>query len=117
MRLKLLALFLIVLMQLIFIPVPKAQAVTPPDRGLGAADPYGVFGKAGVTNDGALTNIWGNVGADTMSTITGLVASQVDGTIIAPAANVQTDASSTYDSLMSVSYTHLRAHETDSYLV
>src|SRR5680860_1234637 len=80
---------------------PKVFAVTPPDRGLGAADPYGVFGKAGVTNDGASTNIWGNVGADTMSTITGLVASQVDGTIIAPAANVQTDASSTYDSLMS----------------
>src|SRR5680860_707392 len=62
---------------------PKVFAVTPPDRGLGAADPYGVFGKAGVTNDGASTNIWGNVGADTMSTITGLVASQVDGTIIA----------------------------------
>src|SRR5665811_2075206 len=104
MRLKLLALFLIVLMQLIFIPVQKAQAVTPPDRGLGAADPYGVFGKAGVTNTGAPTHIWGNVGADTMSTITGLDdATQVDGTIIAPAANVQTDASSTYDSLISAS--------------
>ena len=102
MKLKLLALFLIVLMQLIFIPVQKAQAVTPPDRGLGAADPYGVFGALGVTNTGVSTHIWGDVGAN--SSVTGLDdATQVDGTIkIAPATNgVATDASSTYDSLMS----------------
>src|SRR5680860_592987 len=102
MRLKLLALFLIVLMQLIFIPVSKAQAVTPPDRGLGAADPYGVFGALGVTNTGAPTHIWGDVGAN--SSVTGLDdATQVDGTIkVAPETNgVATDASSTYDSLMS----------------
>jgi hypothetical protein len=80
----------------------QAYAVTPPDRGLGAADSYAVFGKAGVTNDaGGTTHIWGNVGADLMTNITNLIASQVGGAIIAPATNVQTDASSTYNSLMS----------------
>src|SRR5680860_516752 len=81
---------------------PKVFAVTPPDRGLGAADPYGVFGALGVTNTGVSTHIWGDVGAN--SSVTGLDdATQVDGTIkIAPATNgVATDASSTYDSLMS----------------
>jgi len=91
-------------MGFILFPVSKVSAVTPPDRGLGAADSYGVFGAAGVTNDGALTHIWGDVGAN--SSITGLDdATQVDGTIkVAPATDgVATDASSTYDSLMSVS--------------
>lgn len=55
-----------------------AHAATAPN--LGAADNYAVFGKAGVTNSGALTHIWGNVGADATN-VTGLIASQVDGVI------------------------------------
>jgi len=96
---KFLVLLLIVVMQFVFLPVKNVLAVTPPDRGLGAADSYAVFGKAGVTNTGAPTHIWGNVGAD--SSVIGLTAPQVDGTINTPAPSVQTDASSTFDSLMS----------------
>jgi len=74
-------------------------AVTPPDRGLGAAASYSVFGKSGVTTTG-VTHVWGNVGADSS---VGLIASQVDGSINtgAAVAGVETDARSTYDSLMS----------------
>jgi len=96
---KFLALLLIVVVQFVFTPVKNVLAVTPPDRGLGTADSYAVFGKAGVTNTGAPTHIWGNVGAD--SSVIGLTAPQVDGTINTPAPSVQTDASSTFDSLMS----------------
>jgi hypothetical protein len=83
--------------------INTTQAVTPPDRGLGAADSYSVFGKAGVTNTGANTHLWGNVGAD--SSVIGLTAPQVDGAIITDGdtAGVATDASSTYDSLMDAS--------------
>ncbi len=77
-----------------------AQAATVPS--LGAADSYAVFGKAGVTNSGlgTLTHIWGDVGADLMSNITGLLADQVGGTIIAPTpAAVQTDITAAYGAL------------------
>jgi len=91
-------------MGFILFPVSKVFAVMPPGLGLGTADSYAVFGAAGVTNTGASTHIWGDVGAD--SSVTGLDdATQVDGTIkFAPATNgVATDASSTYDSLMDAS--------------
>lgn len=68
---------------------------------LGVADSYAVWGKAGVTNSGVATHIWGNVGADSLSNITGLDdATQVDGTIIAPTpATVQTAISDAYTAL------------------
>jgi len=74
-------------------------AVTPPDLGLGLAASYSVFGKAGVTTTG-VTHVWGNVGADSS---VGLIPSEVDGSINtgAAVAGVETDARSTYDSLMS----------------
>ena len=76
-----------------------ALAATAPN--LGVADPYAVFGKAGVTNNSATgtTDIWGNVGAD--SSVTGLSAGQVHGTINtgAAVAGVQTAASAAYDTL------------------
>ena len=103
-KIKFIKLLPIILMGFILLPVSKVFAVTPPDRGLGVADSYAVFGAAGVTNDGASTHIWGDVGAN--SSVTGLDdATQVDGTIkVAPTTNgVATDASSTYDSLMSPS--------------
>jgi len=40
------------------------------------------FGKAGVTNTGATTHVWGNVGADAAN-VSGLAGTQVDGTISA----------------------------------
>lgn len=82
-----------------FVGLNSAQAVTPPDRGLGLADSYSVFGKAGVTTTG-VTHVWGNAGADSS---VGLISSQVDGSIYTGAgvAGVETDARSTYDSLMS----------------
>jgi hypothetical protein len=101
-KIKFIKLLPIILMGFILFPVSKVFAVTPPDRGLGAADSYAVFGAAGVTNDGAPTHIWGDVGAN--SSVTGLNdATQVNGSINTAAlvAGVATDASSTYDSLMS----------------
>jgi len=90
----------IILVSLFFISASKVFAATAPD--LGAADSYAVFGKAGVTNDaGGTTHIWGNVGADDMVTITNLISGQVGGAIIAPAADVQTDATAAYLDLMS----------------
>lgn len=76
-----------------------ARAATAPDLGVAAG--YGVFGKAGVTNDSNVgtTHIWGNVGADTMTNITNLSPSQVGGTFVAPASGVQTAASAAYDAL------------------
>ena len=80
------------------IVVFAAPVGTAPD--LGTAAPFAVFGKAGVENTGAGTHIWGDVGADSMLNITGLIASQVDGTIIAPTpAQVQTDTTAAYLSL------------------
>ncbi len=79
---------------------PFALAATAPD--LGIASSYAIFGKSGVTNDSVVgtTHIWGNVGADTLTNVTGLNdATQVDGTIIAPAAGIQTAASAAYDAL------------------
>ncbi len=70
-------------------------AATAPD--LGTAAGYSVFGKAGVTNVNAATHVWGNVGAD--SSVTGLIASQVSGTINAPAAGVEAAILSAYGSL------------------
>lgn len=98
---KFVALLLIILVQFIFVPIQKAYAVTPPDRGLGAADSYSVFGKQGVTTTG-VTHVWGNAGADSS---VGLIQSQVDGSINTGAgvAGVETDARSTYDSLMDAS--------------
>lgn len=76
-----------------------AHAATAPD--LGIADSYAVWGKAGVTNDvGGSTHIWGNVGADLLTDITNLDdATQVDGSIIAPAPGVETAISNAYDDL------------------
>ena len=76
-----------------------AHAATAPDLGVAAG--YSVFGKAGVTNDSSVgtTHLWGNVGADTITNITNVSSSQVDGTLIAPAAGVQTAASAAYDAL------------------
>jgi len=75
-------------------------AASAPD--LGTSSSYAVFGKAGVTNNSNVgtTHIWGNVGADLLTSITNLNdATQVDGTIIAPAAGIATAASAAYDSL------------------
>ena len=51
---------------------------------LGAAATYSAFGKAGVTNIGATTHLWGNVGADATN-VTGLLGTQADGAIDAGA--------------------------------
>jgi len=99
-KIKFIKLLPIILMGFILFPVSKVFAATAPD--LGAADSYAVFGKSGVTNDaGGTTHIWGNVGADYMDTITNLIPGQVGGAIIAPAADVQTDATAAYLDLMS----------------
>ena len=77
-----------------------ASAATAPS--LGASDSYAVFGKAGVTNDSftGTTYVWGNVGADLLTSITNLDdATQVGGTIIAPATGIQTAVSAAYDAL------------------
>ncbi|MEK9157948.1 MAG: hypothetical protein AAB638_02065, partial [Patescibacteria group bacterium] len=50
-----------------------------------------------MTNVNAATHVWGNVGAD--SSVTGLIASQVSGTINAPAAGVEAAILSAYGSL------------------
>lgn len=73
-----------------------ANAATAPS--LGAADGYSVFGKAGVTNTGAGTHVWGNAGADAS---VGLISSQVSGSIVAngDTAGVATAASAAYDTL------------------
>ena len=99
-KVKFLAILPIILMGFLLFPVSKAFAATAPD--LGAADSYAVFGKSGVTNDaGGTTHIWGNVGADDIGTITNLIPGQVGGLIIAPATDVQTDATAAYLDLMS----------------
>jgi hypothetical protein len=84
---------------LVFVGLNSAHAVTPPELGLGAADSYSVFGKAGVTTTG-VTHVWGDAGADSS---VGLISSQVGGSIYTGSgvAGVETDARSTYDSLMS----------------
>ena len=77
---KILMVLLVVSIVFGFTESRTAQAATPPN--LGSAASYAVFGKAGVTNTGALTHIWGNVGADLLTNLTGLDdATQVDGTI------------------------------------
>lgn len=89
---------LVIVMTFVFVPVSVARAATAPD--LGVSDSYAVFGKTGVTNDaGGTTHIWGNVGADLLANITNLISTQVDGTILGPAAGVQTAASAAYDTL------------------
>jgi len=77
-----------------------ASAATAPS--LGVSNAYAVFGKAGVTNDSvtSTTYVWGNVGADILTSITNLNdATQVGGTIIAPATGIQTAVSAAYDAL------------------
>ena len=74
-----------------------AHAATAPDLGL--ANSYSIFGKSAVTNTGAGTHLWGNVGADLLSNITGLTAGQVDGTMAGPVAGVQTAATAAYTAL------------------
>lgn len=81
-----------------FINSNTTFAATAPD--LGVADDYAVFGKAGVTNSGAPTHVWGNVGGDLLSGITGLAPTQVGGNIIAPTAPaVQTAISNAFTAL------------------
>lgn len=58
--------------------LPTADAATAPN--LGAAESYSIFGKAGVTNSGASTHAWGDVGSDGTN-VTGLISGQVDGSI------------------------------------
>ncbi|OYV25853.1 MAG: hypothetical protein B7W98_03565, partial [Parcubacteria group bacterium 20-58-5] len=55
-----------------------AFAATAPD--LGAATGYSLYGDAGVTNTGAGTHVWGNVGDNSLGH-PGLLGTQVDGTI------------------------------------
>jgi type VI secretion system secreted protein VgrG len=74
-----------------------ALAATAPN--LGVADSFSLWGKSGVGNTGTGTHVWGNVGADLLSNITGLIASQVDGTMQGPVTNLQTDATAAYGAL------------------
>ncbi|HET7098821.1 MAG TPA: ice-binding family protein [Patescibacteria group bacterium] len=85
----------------LFTLASSVNAATAPN--LGTAGSYSAFGKAGVTNNSAVgtTHLWGNVGADLLSSITNLVASQVDGAIIAPAAGVESAILSAYGALAS----------------
>lgn len=92
---KLITISTFILMSL-FLFTHSASAATVPT--LGAAAGYSVFGKAGVTNTGALTHLWGNVGADLLASITGLVASQVDG-VIDTGAGVEAGILSAYAQL------------------
>lgn len=75
-----------------------AHAATAPD--LGVADGYSVFGKAGVTNTGAGTHVWGNAGADATNP-NPLIASQVSGSINVGAgvAGVESAITSAYGAL------------------
>lgn len=93
---KFVVLMTVLALQFVFVPVQSVYAATAPS--LGVADSYAIWGKAGVTNDVAgTTHIWGNVGADLLTSITNLLASQVDGAIIAPTdASVQTAISDAY---------------------
>jgi type VI secretion system secreted protein VgrG len=79
-------------------------AVIPPDRTFGITDTYSVYGHAGITNTGAGTRVWGNVGGNGAGTA-GFTAVQVpSGTIddTGPTGTlIENDASSVYDSLMS----------------
>jgi len=59
------------------LPVTALAATTP---SLGAAAGYSLYGDAGVTNTGAGTHVWGNVGDNNLGH-PGLLGSQVDGTI------------------------------------
>ncbi|MCR4275870.1 MAG: ice-binding family protein [Candidatus Parcubacteria bacterium] len=59
-----------------------AHAATSPS--LGAAAGYSLYGDAGVTNTGAGTHVWGNVGDNSLGH-PGLLGTQVDGTIDAGA--------------------------------
>ncbi len=72
------------------------MAATAPSLGL--ADGYSVFGKAGITETpAATTHVWGNVGSDT--TI-GLIAWQVDGSIITPTpATIENAIATAYGAL------------------
>jgi hypothetical protein len=76
-----------------------AFAATAPDLGL--ATSYSVFGKAGVTNTVPATHVWGNLGADLLASITGLLAGQVGGSINAGVgvAGVETAIQAAYDYL------------------
>ncbi|MCX6704950.1 MAG: ice-binding family protein [Candidatus Woesebacteria bacterium] len=76
---KFIALLLLVLLQFIFVPVPKAYAATAPN--LGAIDSYSVFADSGITETaGQTSHLWGNVG-DNASGHASLIDSQVDGTL------------------------------------
>src|ERR1035437_6804051 len=59
------------------LPVTALAATTP---SLGAAAGYSLYGDAGITNTGAGTHVWGNVGDNSLGH-SGLLGSQVDGTI------------------------------------
>ncbi len=76
-------------------PIAVYAAGTAPS--LGAAAGYSVYGDAGITNSGAGTHLWGNVGDNNLGH-PGLVASQVDGTISA-GAGVNAAAATAYGAL------------------
>src|ERR1035437_1032772 len=59
------------------LPVTALAATTP---SLGVAAGYSLYGDAGVTNTGAGTHVWGNVGDNSLGH-PGLLGTQVDGTI------------------------------------
>ncbi len=81
-------------------PISVSAATAP---NLGTAAPFSAWGKAGVTNNSNVgtTHHWGNVGADSLPSITNLDdVTQVDGSIIAPTpAALQTDISNAYGAL------------------
>jgi hypothetical protein len=82
---KIVTILLIVLMQFIFVPVPKAYAATSP--GLGNAASFAVLAGTAITNV-PTSVITGDVGLSPAagSNIAGLTKAEVSGTIFAPDA-------------------------------
>lgn len=75
---KFVSLLLIILMQFIFIPVPKVYAAQS-RVGLGTADDFAVLAGAGITDTGS-TTITGDIGTYATTTIVGLASITLHGT-------------------------------------
>jgi hypothetical protein len=73
------ALLIIILMQLVFVPSQGVYAATAPTLGVAAG--YSVFGNAGITETAAQnSHLWGDVGDNALGHVS-LISSQVGGTL------------------------------------
>ena len=86
---------LIGLLFLIGVAAFTVFAATATAPTLGNADSYSVFGAAGITNSGISTHLWGDVGGNGVST-TGLLPSQVGGTLYTVPQSIGIDITAAY---------------------